>query len=283
LGTLARRTLVALSFAIGLGGCTRTADPAFVAGSLATGSFAASRPAADSLVVASYNIQFGEHVDQAIEDLRSDPMLAVADVILLQEMDGEGSAYIAQALGYDFVYYAAALHRKHGREFGNAVLSRWPILEHRFITLPVESSFPVSSRIAVIARIGSPVGDLLAVSLHSSTVVVDRTIRLEQFESVRDSVSSFEGPVVLGGDFNTPNYEDVRLLRERMRQRGYLHVRPPIATAHLPWWQEAFDVDADLDHFFYRHLRLRRNGVSANATASDHMPIWVVFDWESAN
>lgn len=279
MGTHRRWILWALLLAATLGACSRTADPVFVAGSLRSGSFARPNAPSDSLVVGSYNIRYGENVDQAIEDLRTDPMLAAADVLLLQEMDGEGCARIAEAFGYDFVYYAATLHRKHRQPFGNAVLSRWPISEHHFIALPLESNFPVSSRIAVVAHIDSPRGPLVAVSLHTSTVMVERDIRLEQFQSVRDSLMNYQDPVVIGGDFNTPNYDDVRLLRERMRERNYAHARPPSATAHLPWWQRPLDVDADLDHFFYRNLELRRNGVATAALASDHLPIWAVFDW----
>jgi endonuclease/exonuclease/phosphatase family metal-dependent hydrolase len=259
--------------------CARVADRDFIAETMREGSFGEADARKDSLVVASYNIQYGQNVDQAIEDLRSDPWCATADILLLQEMGPDGTETMARELGYDFVYYPATRHPEHDLPFGNAVLSRATILQHYFIALPVKSPFPVTSRIAVVAQIDIQPEPVVAVSLHSSTVVVSREIRLEQFESVRDSLEAFEGVVVIGGDFNTPTYDDVRLLRARMRESQYLHARPPSATAHLPRWQQAFDVQADLDHFFFKGLRLRRNGVATEASASDHLPVWAVFEW----
>lgn len=279
MGCRCRLFLLLLTLAT-LGACSRTADPRFVAGSLRSGSFARPNPPADSLVVASYNIQYGQRVREAIGDLRQDPHLANADLLLLQEMDGDGCARIAEALGFDFVYYAASVHPKYDRPFGNAVLSRWPIVEHRFINLPVESPFPVTARIAVAAEVASPRGGLIVVSLHTSTVMVERETRMRQYVSVRDSLDAWTGPVIVGGDFNTPTYDDVRLLRQRMRDRGYRHVRPAVPTAQIPAWQATLGIQADLDHFFYRGLALRHNGVAPETTASDHLPVWAVFAWE---
>jgi endonuclease/exonuclease/phosphatase (EEP) superfamily protein YafD len=110
-------------------------------------------------------------------------------------------------------------------------------------------------------------------------VVVSREVRLDQFESVRDSLNAYTGPVIVGGDFNTATYDDVRLLRATMREAGYGHARPDVPTAHVPGWQKALGAEADLDHFFHRGLVLRRNGVATGATASDHVPIWAVYEW----
>jgi endonuclease/exonuclease/phosphatase family metal-dependent hydrolase len=91
---------------------------------------------AATLRIVSFNIEFGVHVDSAIGLLTSDPALRAADVILLQEMDGEGTERVADALGFWYVYFPAIYHLRTHREFGNAVLSRWPIVEDRKILLP---------------------------------------------------------------------------------------------------------------------------------------------------
>ena len=142
----------------------------------------------------------------------------------------------------------------------------------------MESPFPVTSRIAVVAQIDTWPEPVVAVSVHTSTIMVERAVRLEQYESIRDSLLRFPGPTVIGGDFNTPSYEDIRLLRARMREEDFLHVRPEVSTARLPWWYAPLNLDALLDHMFYRGITLRRNGVVEGATASDHVPIWAVFD-----
>jgi len=261
--------------------CTRLADRDFIGNSLHTGSWSKGYTSSDSLVVASYNIRYGQNLDQAITDLRADPMLAAADILLLQEMDDAGTERIARELGYNFVYYAATIHPEFDQPFGNAVLSHAPISQHYFIALPVRSPFPVTSRIAVVARVGTDEESVVVVSIHTSTVAVEREVRLEQFQSVRDSMLAFEGPVVIGGDFNTPTYDDLRMLRDEMRAQDLQHALPPTPTAHVPWWQKPFDIRANLDHFFYRELKLRRNGVSTDATASDHLPVWAVFEWQT--
>lgn len=274
-----RLPILLLLVALALSACAKVADRDYIAATMREGSFGEPRPIADSLVVGSYNIQFAQNVDQAIEDLRADPWLARADLLLLQEMDPDGTEQVARELGYEFVYYPATQHPRHDLPFGNAVLSRWPILRHYFVALPVQSPFPVTSRIAVVAQIDTGAGTMVAVSIHSSTVVVSRAVRLEQFESVRDSLTAYTGPVIVGGDFNTATYDDVRLLRATMREAGYGHARPGEPTAHVPEWQKALGAEADLDHFFHRGLVLRRNGVATGATASDHVPIWAVYEW----
>ena len=273
-------TLVAALAALA-SSCTRMADRNYIAESMHTGTHSPARTTSDSLVVGSYNIQYGENVEQAIADLHSDPKIEGADILLLQEMGPEGTERIAREFGFDFVYYAATLHPKHDRPFGNAVLSRAPILQHYFIALPVASPFPVTSRIAVVAQIDTWPEPVVAVSVHTSTVMVERSVRLKQYDSIRDSLMGFDGPMIIAGDFNTPSYEDIRLLRARMRDEGLLHVRSTIPTAHLPWWYAPLNFEGLLDHMFYRRMALRHNGVVESATASDHVPIWAVFDWDT--
>jgi endonuclease/exonuclease/phosphatase family metal-dependent hydrolase len=81
-----------------------------------------------ALRVVTYNVQWGEHVDRAIHVLTTRAPLPEADIVVLQEMDAEGTRRIADTLGMAWVYYPAAVHPKRGRDFGNAILSRWPIV-----------------------------------------------------------------------------------------------------------------------------------------------------------
>ena len=41
--------------------------------------------------------------------------------------DEMGTAAIAETLGYNYVYFPAAVHVESGQNFGTAVLSRWPL------------------------------------------------------------------------------------------------------------------------------------------------------------
>ena len=84
-------------------------------------------PERGTLKVVSYNVRYGEKIEEAIDVLARTRELADAQVILLQEMNPQGVDRIARELGCDYVYYPASL-RRSGRDFGNAVLTRGRIV-----------------------------------------------------------------------------------------------------------------------------------------------------------
>jgi len=67
------------------------------------------------LRVVTYNVQWGKHIDRAINVLQTRAPLPDADIVVLQEMDADGTRRIADALGMSWVYYPAAVHPKLGR------------------------------------------------------------------------------------------------------------------------------------------------------------------------
>ncbi len=83
------------------------------------GGLAAGRMPAesDSLVCISYNIEYSEELKQALLDLTTDPRLQQPDILLLQEMDAEGAAFLAGRLGLNHFYYPSFIHPHHGRLF----------------------------------------------------------------------------------------------------------------------------------------------------------------------
>ena len=100
------------------------------------------------LRVVTYNVQWGKHIDRAINVLQTRAPLPDADIVVLQEMDADGTRRIADALGMCWVYYPAAVHPKLGHDFGNAVLSRWPIVEDEKLMLPHIGGLRHAQRIA---------------------------------------------------------------------------------------------------------------------------------------
>jgi len=73
-------------------------------------------------------------------------------VVTLQEMDAPGVERLARALGYDYVYYPAAVHPTAGKDFGNAILVRGRILADHKVLLPYPSRSRGLQRIAVAAE-----------------------------------------------------------------------------------------------------------------------------------
>lgn len=236
------------------------------------------RTASDSLVAASYNVRLGENIDEAVADIRHDPILSRADLLLLQEMHPGGCEHMARLLGYDFVYYPADIHPSHGRLFGNAILTRGRIRDSRVVTLPKRGLFSGTARIAVGADIVFESESLRVVTTHLSTPRVDRDVRLDQVRELLDSLASTPGPLLIGGDFNTTTAEDTARFGEVMREHGLRRVALPGNSTIRAAATDPGGVNL-LDHFYVRGFEPSRSGVSTSAIASDHFPIWAVFAW----
>ena len=228
-------------------------------------SSAHGRPATDTLRVVSFNIEFALQVDSAIAVLTSDPALRGADVLLLQEMNGEGTKQIAQALGLWYVYYPAIFHFRTDRDVGNAVLSRWPIVEDRKIVLPHVSRFVRTQRAATAATIRVGQVPVRVYSTHLGTMSdLAPAGRRDQLRAILADAEKYPR-VVIGGDMNDEGVGQVA------RASGY---RWP--TQHGP----ATTTLGRLDHIFFKGLvapdRAAAGTVLDEGGASDHLPVWAI-------
>ena len=230
----------------------------------------------DSLRVVSWNIQYGENFEQALREINANPDLADADIILLQEMDPEGARHMAEKLGMHHVYGAASVSPYHKKLFGNAVLSRWPIIDDQVLILPHETLLTGHRRIAVAADIDLGGVTVRAISIHTATVVMDQEKRIEQAKAARDSLGGFAGPVIIGGDFNTVSEYDVTLLRQAMRRLRMKTVRLPEGPTISNKYKKLPGSDSVLDHIFCKEFEQGSRGVVRETLASDHYPLWAV-------
>src|SRR3990170_3722917 len=198
------RTLVVL-VAGGLGAC-RTGtnypserDPRY--SGVAIGSAALETP--DTIRIVSFNVKYAERVDSAIIVLTTEPTLRKADVMLLQEMDAQGTKRIADALGMSWVYYPAIFRHRSGKDLGNAVLSRWPITSDDKIVLPHVSRYARTQRIATAATIRVGDVDVRAYSTHLGTPAdISSASRRAQFQAIIVDAAK-HARVVIGGDTNS--------------------------------------------------------------------------------
>ena len=215
--------------------------------------------------VVTFNVKFAEHVDRAIDLLGSTTPLEDADIIALQEMDEPGTRRIAAALGMAYVYYPATVHPGTGRDFGNAILSRWPITDDRKLILPRLARFGRTQRAAVAGTVlvgGAPVR---VYSVHLGTgVTTGPKNKRDQVQTVLSDAASYEH-VIIAGDMNSHK------VGELFRTRGYAW-----PTEHQPHTDHFFNWD----HIFLQGLQLRDSGstgvVHDNHGASDHRPVWAV-------
>ena len=225
--------------------------------------------------VVTWNIAFGIEIDAAIAELRANESLCDADIWLLQEMDGAGTATIAEALGVDHVYGGGELHQQTGREFGNAILTRWPLRPLDELPLPGVAALSGHPRAATRAIVDVGGRDVLTYSVHTETAAMRLPRRVEQFRAVaKDTVSRTpSGPtqrVIIGGDFNTVTERGVRALSATMAEAA-LHRASTLAGPSF----QRLGRRIPLDHVFVRALTAIDAGVCWRATASDHMPMWV--------
>jgi endonuclease/exonuclease/phosphatase family metal-dependent hydrolase len=218
----------------------------------------------DTIRVVTFNVKYSERVQEAIALLRGDTALRRADVLLLQEMDEPGARAVADSLGMSWVYYPASRHPGTGRDFGNAVLARWPIADDRKIVLPHLARFRRSQRIAVGATVRLEGVALRVYSVHLATMIGNGpTERREQLAAVLEDAAPYPA-VVIAGDFNSETVPDYAA------DRGYAW--PSRGLAHTnAWWT--------FDHVLLRGLALVGDGaigVSDARGASDHKPVWAV-------
>ena len=144
-----------------------------------------------------------------------------ADVICLQEVwasdTGEDQvAMLAAAIGFHHARTPAPFW--DGYSFGNAVLSRWPILDSHTHVLPDAAGRP-SHRNVLVATIDAPFGPLQALSSHLEFRFDRSTTREVQTRALARIVADIRNdpersfPVVIGADFNAgPHTDEMRHL-----------------------------------------------------------------------
>lgn len=177
--------------------------------------------AAGRLTVLSWNLwwRFGpweERLPAIVETMRRlDP-----DVACLQEVwitdEGSSAGAVAEALGHDH----RGGHRLtlDGVGFGNAIVSRWPIVGVEVLELPAPPDAN-ESRTCVRADIESPHGPLQVFSTHLNWRFDQSAIRQEQVRAICGFIARSPArayPPILAGDFNAaPDSDEIRMLTGR--------------------------------------------------------------------
>jgi endonuclease/exonuclease/phosphatase family metal-dependent hydrolase len=237
------------------------------------GQFAPESSAFDgTLKVVTWNIRFAEDVETAVTELQTIPDLQDADMLLLQEMDERGVARLAQEMGYNYVYYPASVHSHHNRNFGNAILAKWPIVDDKKLLLPHENPSNEQRRNAVRGTVVVDGQDILVYTVHTETYWLPQGKRDEQAEAIVDDILSEPGQnwVIVGGDFNTITKADVAGLEAVFAQAGLERVSAEAGPS-----VEVAGVGIEADHLFARDVLPKDNGAFPETTASDHFPVWV--------
>lgn len=228
--------------------------------------FSGVAPAAapqSTLRVVTFNTHFAGKVEEQIDLFRSDAELSQADVVVLQEMDDANVARIADALGFNYVYYPATLHPKSKANFGNAILARWPIEDDRKILLPHVAGTTKEQREAVVGtvRIGSQAIRVYAV--HFGTLFeVGFGGQEEQARAVVADADTSSIPVIIAGDLNSHRAGHV------FENGGFTWPTKGLGRTYAYF---------DFDHIFLRGPGLAWSSVGIvrdTLGTSDHRPVW---------
>jgi len=248
-------------------GCATTRNYDDPAGPIITGARASqSCCARDELRIVTFNLKFGRHVDRATDLLSRPGPLSGADVIVLQEMDADGTAAMAHALKANYVYVPAAIHPSSGTDFGVAILSPWPLEHARKILLPHLHRIRRMRRVAAVATVNTGALAVRVYAVHFETPFgASAESRREQARGIVLDAVDAAGPIVVAGDFN-----------------GTAGARE-LMTAGFAWLtRDVHDTAGplDADHILVRGLCAAGRPPAAKARdvthASDHSPVWAV-------
>ena len=169
--------------------------------------------------VATFNIwsRFGPW-EERLPAIRDGLRQLSPDVIGLQEVlrfaDFDQGALVSEGLGYEVAWGRAS--ENHGFPTGNAILSRWPILQSEVIRLPDGGSD--EDRCLLFAEIAAPFGRLPFFTTHLNWKLDEGHVRVLQVKAIVEAVSrlapaSETFPPIVVGDFNAaPDSDEIRYL-----------------------------------------------------------------------
>lgn len=220
----------------------------------------------------SYNIHSAYNVEggQDLEAIASVIEESGADIIGLQEvsrtrlMDGGADmpSWLARRLDMEMVFA--------GTEepiWGNAILSRFPILESGYQALPREGTLIGRGYLWAKIDVGEET-PLLVVVTHLHQIVADSQVRLAQMPLILDFLEGKDQAVFLG-DLNAfPDSPEIELVYEAGLVDGWLDAGEGEGLTN-----PSHDPVKRIDYLWYSPDLTAAEIVVIQTTASDHMPV----------
>jgi endonuclease/exonuclease/phosphatase family metal-dependent hydrolase len=250
---------------------------------LAAVSCAAVEP--PQLRVLCYNIHYGQGMDGEYDVARLAEVIKAAkpDLVALQEVDvgvkRSGRVHQLQKLGELTgltARYGPTQHYEGGL-FGNAVLTRLPILDEHIQPLPYTEATPelqTYPRGALVITVQAPDGKPLRfISTHFQHNVPEDRVEEAKAVNTLFAAESEHQRTILAGDFNsTPDAEPISILEQRWTH-AIDEARAPSAPSVKP--------KSRIDYVFFRaaaEFRVVSSEVLPEAMASDHRPVLAVLE-----
>jgi endonuclease/exonuclease/phosphatase family metal-dependent hydrolase len=241
-------------------------------------------PAADTISIASMNLDHEASFDKVLHDVEAAPRLRNADILLLQEVAHvDGGASIASRLA-DKMGYHVAFSPEGPKVYdrGLAVVSKFPIEDSKVEWLtPYNLHFKTRHRFALAVKLRTPSGELRIWTAHLDTRI-NPVQRLGQLQPVMDEASKLTGPRLIGGDFNTNDFYWIEHMLP-IPHGGSYRSKVRLAMAQLGF-KTPFADDLVTLPVIHQHLDwLFVNGMEPLSSStepipfSDHHAIWAAF------
>ena len=237
---------------------------------------------ASELRLLTYNIHHGEGLDGKIDLDRIATLIKSQnpDLVALQEIDVK----TARASGVDQAAELARLTAMHyafgkfmdfdGGEYGQMILSKYPILSSENLKLPEG----VEPRAAMIAHIKVPQfeGPIYFVGNHLYATEEQRSA---QAQALVDRFKDITDPVILAGDFNS---EPKSPPMQRLHRAGWVDPTLETDAGTFP----ANDPKREIDYVLHRpaaRFSFVSSKVIKEPVASDHRPVLTVLETQRYN
>jgi len=226
------------------------------------------------LRILTYNIHHGEGTDGKLDLARLARIIngLNPDVVALQEVDRrtnrsaqvDQAARLAELTGMHSAFGTALYY--DGGEYGEAVLSRFPIAAPKARRLPFHPGQEPRTALEATIRPDNGLPEFLLVGTHWCHQSSDT--RTEQAEQTNRLYPAQGGPpVILAGDLNA--------------RPG----SPPINTLIERQWVDAVAPESKIDYVLYRQSdpwRVLEVAIPEEDVASDHRPVLAVLEWRGA-
>jgi len=226
-----------------------------------------------TLRVMCYNTRHAKGMDERVDvpRLAARIQAAGADLIGLQEIDrgtnrSDGIDQIAE-LGRIIGFHSAygAFMDYDGGQYGLGVLSRYPIIASRTVSIPDRKE----PRVALLADIALPSGQTVCLADIHFDCIEDDTERFGQAQKVAASLREIDLPCLLMGDFNDePGTRTIEFFRSFMLEA----VKPMDSRLTFP----SNAPEREIDFLFLSPSSrwvVNRVDVVDDSMTSDHRPI----------
>ena len=242
-------------------------------------------PKGQSLRVMTYNI-YGARATSPANAADLDAIAEVIrrqnpDFVTLNEVDvftnrtGKDvhqACDLAEKLGMEW-HFSKAIDRDGG-EYGDVVLSKYPILEKRSYRLPCAAEQPGEDRSLCVIRVQIDGKDLYVASTHLDHLSGDasRLVQATEIRRIRDT--ELEGDLILCGDLNAiPSSNVIATMTSFLTNTG------PIDQYTFPSDDPSRKIDyimyAPIEHFGVQNCQVVSRGDQqvGGVDASDHRPV----------